>query len=246
MAPISCIERALASVHGVAGTRSKRRSTVQGSHRAGRRRLRAAARRPALAASAQAARPAYRELPRALRLFGLAGARRVRPRLRGRRSGRAARRRARPPALARVHGDRRIHAAARHRDAPACSSRSEHAGFKVAISVGLLVSAVFARGSAFVDLRPDLGAVADPQPRLLPRAASSLSMAALVRLTVPDLPPLDGPHIEAARGSLLAVFAFVGSLVYAVSAARYWQLFRTTGSSCRRRRPPASSSWPRR
>src|SRR5437870_1202935 len=33
----------------------------------------------------------------------------------------------------------------------------EHAGFQVAISVGLLVSAVFAGGSAFIDLRPDIG-----------------------------------------------------------------------------------------
>src|SRR6476659_5080923 len=33
----------------------------------------------------------------------------------------------------------------------------EHSGFQVAIPVGLLVSAVFATGSAFVDVRPGLG-----------------------------------------------------------------------------------------
>src|SRR4029079_9272950 len=32
----------------------------------------------------------------------------------------------------------------------------QHAGFQVAISVGLVISAVFAAGSAFVDRRPDL------------------------------------------------------------------------------------------
>ena len=34
----------------------------------------------------------------------------------------------------------------------------EHAGFQVAIPVGLLVSAIFAAGSAFVDVRPGIGA----------------------------------------------------------------------------------------
>jgi len=38
--------------------------------------------------------------------------------------------------------------------------------------------------------------------------------------------PLDGPHVEAARSSLLATLAFGGTVVYAVSAARYWRLFR--------------------
>lgn len=33
----------------------------------------------------------------------------------------------------------------------------EHAGFQIAISIGLLVSAVFASASAFVDLRPEAG-----------------------------------------------------------------------------------------
>ena len=34
---------------------------------------------------------------------------------------------------------------------------TEHPGFKVALSTGLLVSAVFASASAFIDLRPDIG-----------------------------------------------------------------------------------------
>jgi adenylate cyclase len=44
--------------------------------------------------------------------------------------------------------------------------------------------------------------------------------------TVANLPPLDGPNSEAARGSLLTVFAIVGTVAYAVSAARYWRIFR--------------------
>ena len=101
----------------------------------------------------------------------------------------------------------------------------QHAGFKVAISVGLLVSAVFACGSAFVDLRPDLAPWLIRNRGYL-RASILVSMAGWFAWTVADLPPLGGPNSEAARGSLLAVFAVVGSIVYAVSAARYWQIFR--------------------
>jgi adenylate cyclase len=101
----------------------------------------------------------------------------------------------------------------------------QHAGFQVAISVGLLVSAVFAGGSAFVDLRPDLGPWLIRNRGYL-RALILLTMAVWFAWTVADLPPLDGPNSEAARGSLLAVFALIGTIVYAVSAARYWQMFR--------------------
>jgi class 3 adenylate cyclase len=44
--------------------------------------------------------------------------------------------------------------------------------------------------------------------------------------TILDLPPLHGPDSEAARGSLLTVMALVATIVYAVSAARYWVIFR--------------------
>jgi adenylate cyclase len=101
----------------------------------------------------------------------------------------------------------------------------QHAGFQVAISVGLLVSSVFAAGSAFVDLRPDLGPWLIRNRGYL-RASILASMAAWFVVTVVDVPPLGGPDSEAARGSLLAVLAFIGTLVYAASAARYGQLFR--------------------
>src|SRR3954471_16471345 len=102
---------------------------------------------------------------------------------------------------------------------------TEHPGFKVALSTGLLVSAVFASASAFVDLRPDL------EPWLIRnrgyfRGGILLVMAVWFTLTVLDLPPLDGPHVEAARSSMLAALAFGGTLVYGISAYRYWRLFR--------------------
>jgi adenylate cyclase len=102
---------------------------------------------------------------------------------------------------------------------------ADHAGFKVAIPVGLLVSAVFAAGSAFVDLSPSFPPLVIRNQKYL-RAAVLLAMGSWFLWTVTNLPPLGGPDSEAARGSLLTVFAIVGTLVYALSAARYWEIFR--------------------
>jgi class 3 adenylate cyclase len=101
----------------------------------------------------------------------------------------------------------------------------DHAGFKVAIPVGLLVSAVFAAASAFVDLHPAFPPLAIRYRRYL-RGGVVLTMALWTVWTIASLPPLRGPNSEAATGSLLAVLAIVGTLVYAVSAARYWRIFR--------------------
>jgi adenylate cyclase len=103
----------------------------------------------------------------------------------------------------------------------------EHAGFQVAIPIGLLVSAVFAAASAFVDVRPSL-APRLIQYRALQRGAVLLAMGAWFAWTVADLPPLREPSSEAARGSLLTVLAVVGTIIYAVSALRYWRIFRTS------------------
>jgi class 3 adenylate cyclase len=102
---------------------------------------------------------------------------------------------------------------------------ADHSGFKVAIPVGLLVGAGFAAASAFVDVRPGFAVLAIRHRRAL-RAGVLLTMAGWFAWTVADLPPLAGPNSEAARGSLLAVLAIVGTFVYAVSAARYWTIFR--------------------
>ena len=101
----------------------------------------------------------------------------------------------------------------------------EHAGFQVAIPVGLLVSAIFAIGSAFVDLRPEIGQRLIRRRSLL-RAVVLIAMGEWFVLTVADLPPLQGESSEAARGRLVAVVAIVGTIVYAISAARYLRIFR--------------------
>jgi len=102
---------------------------------------------------------------------------------------------------------------------------AEHGGFMVAIPVGLLVAALFAFGSAFVDVRPEIG------PWLVRRRTTLRlfvlwTMAGWFVWTVFDLPPLGTSDSEAARGSLLTVFAIIGTVVYAISAGRYWLIFR--------------------
>ncbi len=101
----------------------------------------------------------------------------------------------------------------------------EHPGFMVAIPVGLFVAALFAAASAFVDERPELGA-ALIRHRTLLRAAVLLTMVVWFVWTVLDLPPLRAQSGEAATDHLILVIAILGTLVYAVSAARYWQIFR--------------------
>jgi adenylate cyclase len=62
--------------------------------------------------------------------------------------------------------------------------------------------------------------------RRLLRVAVLLAMAGWFVWTVAKLPPLRDPNSEAAQGSLLAGLAIAGTIVYAVSAARYWVVFR--------------------
>jgi adenylate cyclase len=108
---------------------------------------------------------------------------------------------------------------------PSILFSEDYAGFQVAIPVGLLVSAVFAAGSAFVDVRSEIAPLVIRHRRLL-RIAVLIVMAAWFVWTVAKLPPLRGPNSEAATGTLLAVMAVVGTIVYGVSAARYWRIFR--------------------
>ena len=99
------------------------------------------------------------------------------------------------------------------------------AGFQIAIPVGLLVSAFFAVGSAFVDARPELGPWLIRRRAKL-RGAVLIAMSAWFAWTLMDLRPLGGPDSEAATGTVLGAMAILGTILYAVSAARYWQLFR--------------------
>jgi class 3 adenylate cyclase len=107
---------------------------------------------------------------------------------------------------------------------PSILFSEDYAGFQVAIPVGLLVSAVFAAGSAFVDVRPEIAPLLIRHRRLL-RGAILIAMAGWFVWTVAKLPPPRGPNSEAATGTLLAALAIVGTIVYGVSAARYWRIF---------------------
>jgi class 3 adenylate cyclase len=101
----------------------------------------------------------------------------------------------------------------------------EYAGFKVANPVGLVLAAVFALASGFVDLRPSLAP-------LVVRHRTALRRAVLVALTVwfvvtvVELPPLHKPGSEGGSQSVLAVLAGFGAVAYAVAAARYWYVYR--------------------
>ena len=109
---------------------------------------------------------------------------------------------------------------------PASSSAESRAGFQIAIPVGLLVAAFFAAGSAFVDLRPELGPWLIRRRGQL-RAAVLTVMGVWFLWTLANLPPLRGPNSEAATGRVLAASRDrSGRSIYAVSAARYWRLFR--------------------
>jgi len=102
---------------------------------------------------------------------------------------------------------------------------NEHPGFMVAIPVGLFVAALFAAASAFVDEWPELGPTLIRHRTLL-RAAVLLTMVAWFVWTVLDLPPLRTQSGEAATDHLILVIAVLGTVIYAVSAARYFQIFR--------------------
>jgi len=108
---------------------------------------------------------------------------------------------------------------------PGLLFKGTHAGFLVAIPIGLLVSAVFAGASAFVDLAPALGQRLIRHRALL-RLVVLIVMAEWFIWTVSDLPPLNGESSEAARGRLIVALAIIGTVVYAVSAARYLRVFR--------------------
>ena len=100
------------------------------------------------------------------------------------------------------------------------------AGFQVAIPVGLLVSAFFAAGSAFVDVRPELA------PRVMRHRAEAPGRGAGRRWPCGSsgrsrtCRRCASRAARPRRGAVLAALAIVGTILYAVSAARYWRLFR--------------------
>jgi class 3 adenylate cyclase len=97
-------------------------------------------------------------------------------------------------------------------------------GFTVAIPVGLLLAALFACASAFVDLRPEFApAVVRARHRL--RWSVVVAMAVWVSWTLLELPPLAGSNTEGS-GVLLRTFAALGAAIYAISAIRYVSVYR--------------------
>jgi adenylate cyclase len=101
----------------------------------------------------------------------------------------------------------------------------EHAGFKVAIPVGLLVAAVFGAASAFVDVRPEYAPWV-VRHRVLLRRTVLVAMAVWLAWTLIELPPLDHPANEGGTGTLLAGMAALGTIVYGLAAARYLAVYR--------------------
>lgn len=101
----------------------------------------------------------------------------------------------------------------------------EHAGFKVAIPVGLLVAALFGAASAWVDLRPGWAPLVMRHRQALRRVVAG-AMALWLLWTVADLAPLARPGSEGASGSLLAVLAGLGTVVYGAAALRYLRVYR--------------------
>jgi adenylate cyclase len=92
-------------------------------------------------------------------------------------------------------------------------------GFKVAIPMGLLIAALFAGASAFVDVRPGVAPAVVRHRHGLRRSVLA-AMAVWVIWTILQLPPLAGSSAEGA-GTLLQTLAALGAAAYVVSALRY-------------------------
>lgn len=102
----------------------------------------------------------------------------------------------------------------------------ELSGFKVAIPVGLLLAAVFAFGSAFVDWAPPL-AMGVMRRRASLRRTVLAAMLVWFVLTVAKVPPLNHPTSEGATGTLLSAMAVLGVVLYGAAALRYWSVYRS-------------------
>ena len=103
--------------------------------------------------------------------------------------------------------------------------KHEYAGFKVANPIGLVLAAVFALGSALVDLRPSFAPLVVRHRAALRRAVLAALLVWFI-WTLVELPPLDNPANEGGSRSALAVLAGFGAVAYAVAAARYWYVYR--------------------
>jgi adenylate cyclase len=101
----------------------------------------------------------------------------------------------------------------------------EYSGFKIANPVGLVLAALFAFASAFVDRRPSFAPLV-MQHQVALRRAVLAALATWFVWTIAELPPLREPGSEGGSHSLVAGMAAVGTVVYAVAAARFWHVYR--------------------
>ena len=100
----------------------------------------------------------------------------------------------------------------------------EHAGFHVAIPVGLLLASLLGFASAFVDYRPSFAPLVVRHRRALRRTV--IGAAVLWSIwTVLELPGLESPTSEGAADSTLAVLAGLCTVLYLVAALRYLVVF---------------------
>ena len=106
---------------------------------------------------------------------------------------------------------------------PSVLLNNDFPGFKIAIPVGLLIGALFACASAFVELRPR-AALAVVRHRNALRRSVLAAMAIWSVWTTAELPPVAGASAEGAGP--LRILAAVGALVYAVAAIRYLLAYR--------------------
>ena len=97
-------------------------------------------------------------------------------------------------------------------------------GFKLAIPAGMVIGAVFACWSAFVDVRPRFAPAAVRHRNLLRRLVFG-AIAIWSLFSLAELPPLAGANGEGG-GALLRVLAALGAVVYGASAIRYVVAFR--------------------
>ena len=103
--------------------------------------------------------------------------------------------------------------------------KTERAGFKVAIPIGLLLSAGFALASAFADARPWFPAAVVRHRALMWRLVLGAA-AVWLAWTWLELPPLDRPTNEGGTKDALAVLAAVATVAYAVASLRYLVVYR--------------------
>jgi class 3 adenylate cyclase len=98
-----------------------------------------------------------------------------------------------------------------------------NAGFVIASPVGLLLAAGFAAGSG-IAFSPDASRAVMRHQGLL--RGGLLLLLAWAAISIAELPPLDRPLTEEASHLSLRALAVAGVALYALAAARYFQLYR--------------------